>query len=178
MDWISFAQFTNDYIGPIESNLSIIEIVFVILIFFKISVGQKRRQRKVTNELRNQQGNRPAILVLDLNPRKNIRNDVERCRQLDPELAKISDNLVKEITWSREITPDDTVEIVKQLRQANSEFALEAVDQINFFFSGPSPVAALVGAEFVNSCPVRLYHYDASRSTYMNWGPIRHDIVA
>lgn len=46
-------------------------------------------------------------------------------------------------------------------------------DKIHLFYAGPFVMAAQIGTELKNGCPVILYHLDSSRTgQYANWGPL------
>lgn len=175
--WEVVSNFVNDRLSPIETLMSFVEFVIVIWIFVKVSMGQKRREKRIMGQLRQTQGVNPAILVVDLNPRKNIHLDVEKFRQADPELKVIPSERVKVIQRNKDLRPEDIPEVVKDVRKVIVELGNEAVGLIHLFYSGPSAVPAILGAELVNGCRVLLYQHQPGEGGYENWGPLRNAII-
>jgi len=169
-NWMSAAE-------PVDILISLISSVFIFATWWTVTVGRWRRERRVFRELKSNSGTRPAILILDLNPNKDIELDVERFRQTQPDLAAIPKERIRKISRIRDLKSEDMIGLVQDIRQAKADFARHSVDLIHFFYGGPIIVPTLVGAEFVNGCMVLLYQHLPGRGTYENWGPLRHDNV-
>lgn len=176
--WEKFCEIVNSDIAPLEAVISLIEFVFVVAIFSKVTLGQKLREKAVLKKLSSGVGGNAAILIVDLNPRKDIKLEVEHFRQNSPELNKIPKKLVKTIARKKQITPEDIPDIVMDLRKATAEFSGQAVDLIHLFYAGPTTVPSVIGAELVNGCRVLLYQHAAGEGGYENWGPLRHAFIS
>ncbi|MEI7843677.1 MAG: hypothetical protein WCI39_11690 [Gallionellaceae bacterium] len=72
------------------------------------------------------------------------------------------------------IDADSMPLLATRLRQVHNDIIHSGADVLYLFYGGPAIAAAMVGAEFSNSCQVMLYHHQ--QGDYYDWGPMRHQI--
>ncbi|MEA3278790.1 MAG: hypothetical protein U9Q81_26525 [Pseudomonadota bacterium] len=100
-----------------------------------------------------------------------MRASVERFRQTQPALKEIPDERLFCLSRSRNLAPDDLPSLHQELRDLAARILESGTDTLHYFHAGPACVAALVGAEFANSCRVMLYQHD--HGSYVNFGPLK-----
>ncbi|MEW5762653.1 MAG: SAVED domain-containing protein [Bacillota bacterium] len=66
--------------------------------------------------------------------------------------------------------PDDVVPLLERLRHQRVAIIRQGATAIHLFYAGPVAVAAMIGAELSNGCPVHVYHYNSGEGRYVNWG--------
>ncbi len=141
--------------------------------------GRKKRQRDYLKRAASQVGNRPGILVVDLLPSRNIEQAIDRFRQSNEQLKAIPKELVFKIDYSRPMSAKTMPDLANDLRKISGEALNHGVDVLHVFYAGPAIAAALVGAEFSNTCRVMLYHHNTndSENAYENWGLLKHQLI-
>lgn len=175
--WTNIVQFIMAWLDPVGVVLGLIIAVPVIWTWYEIAIGQKRRQRRWFKEVRQQPGQRPGILVIDLLEGKNVKAAIEKYRQQSPIMKAIPDDRVIYIRRQKRIKPGDMQKLAADIRKAAAQFMSSGTDTLHYFHAGPAVVAALVGAEFSNSSRVMLYQYHGGTASYENLGPLRVDIA-
>ncbi|MDD3652187.1 hypothetical protein [Immundisolibacter sp.] len=163
--------FIGDWLDPVATVLGLLSLVPIVWTWWDVTFGRRRRERALLQHIRRAPGERPAILIMDLLPGKNIRAAVENYRRAEPPLAAIPDERLVQIERDEFLTPDDMADLYRELRAAAARLLAAGTDCIHYFHAGPGIVAALVGAEFANGARVLLYQYEAG--TYRCFGPLR-----
>ena len=146
-------------LDPLGIIIGLILAIPVFWTWYQVVWGNRRRYRHYLQAIRTTPGNRPAILIIDLLPGRNIRAAVENyCQQ---------HNSLRDIPRARifYLQRDGlgTYEIDRfksDVRQQVGEMYAQGVDRIHYFHAGPGMAAAMVGAELGNGCPVLLYHHE------------------
>lgn len=169
--WEIFSNFVMAWLDPIGVVLGLLISIPIIWTWYEITFGRRRRERRWYREVKNKPGERPGILVVDLLPGKNVRTDVENCRQQSANLKAIPRDRIVTISRDKRITPEDIPKLTKDIRQASAQLMSSGVDTLHYYHAGPAMTAAIVGAEFANGCRVLLYQH--KQSGYENFGPLR-----
>ncbi len=163
--------FITDWLDPVGIVLGLIALVPIFWTWWDVVVGRRRRERRWFDGIRRQPGERPAILMVDLLPGKDVRASVENFRRRDDVLAAIPDERMVSIVREQPLTPADMPELHRELRAAAAHLLKAGADCIHYFHAGPAIAAALVGGEFANGARVMLYQHDGG--SYCNLGPLR-----
>lgn len=163
--------FIAAWLDPVGIVLGLIALVPIFWTWWDIVFGRRRRERRWFASIARAPGERPAILIVDLLPGKDVRAAVENFRRRDPTLAAIADERIVVITRGTALTPDDLPALHRELRAAAAQLLTAGTDCIHYFHAGPAIAAALVGAEFANGARVQLYQHEAG--SYRNFGPLR-----
>jgi hypothetical protein len=149
----------------------LLSLVPIVWTWWDVAFGQRRRERALLQHIRRAPGERPAILIVDLLPGRNVRAAVENYCRAQPPLAAIPDERLIQIERDRPLTPDDMPDLYRELRTAAKRLLQAGTDCIHYFHAGPAIAAALVGAEFANGARVLLYQHEGG--TYRCFGPLR-----
>jgi len=166
--------FIANWLDPIGVVLGLLALVPIVWTWWDVVFGRRRQERRWFADIRRQPGERPAILIVDLLPGKDVRAAVEQFRRQQPALAAIPDDRVITVRRDRSLTPDDMPELHRELRRAAAQLLRAGADCIHYFHAGPAIAAAVVGAEFANGARVHLYQHDQhDRGGYVNFGPLR-----
>lgn len=168
MSWQSINHFIMTWLDPIGVVTGLLMLIPVVWGWWAVTFG--RRRIAWHREIRNQPGNRAAILIIDLLPGKEIRQQVERFRQGENDLKGISEDRIFHLCRARQLTPDDMPGLQESLQETAAEIHAAGIDTLHCFFAGPAIAAALIGREFANACRVLLYQHD--HGTYLNYGPL------
>jgi hypothetical protein len=115
---------------------------------------------------------RPAILVVDLLPGKDVRAQVEHFMADNEALRQIPSDRRFYLDRQKPLTPDAMSDFVSELRQKAADIARAGCDTVHLFYAGPLAGAAIVGAEFANGACCLFYQHQQGR--YENFGPLRH----
>lgn len=169
--WQGISDFIMTWLDPIGVVLGLVIAVPVFWTWWEVTLGQRRRRRRLFRELRRNPGGRPAILILDLLPGRDVRPAVERFRQTDEALRAIPEGRVFCLSRDVPLAPEDMAVILEELRRVNARIVGEGVDVLHYFHAGPACTAALVGAELANSARVIIYQHD--HGNYVNFGPLK-----
>ena len=159
-------------LDPITVVVGLIIAVPVIWTWIDVVFGQPRRRRRWFREVRQQPGQRPAILILDLLTGRDIRLAVEHYRVGHDGLRDIPEDRIVTVSRSHRITADDMPDLSRDIRMAASTLIVAGVDTVHYFHAGPAAVAAVVGAELANAHRVMVYQHDPDG--YHNFGLLRH----
>ncbi|HJO34878.1 MAG TPA: hypothetical protein QF361_01515 [Gammaproteobacteria bacterium] len=163
--------FIADWLDPIGIVLGLAALVPIIWTWWDVVFGRRRRERRWFSELARRPGERPAILIVDLLPHKDVRAAVENFRRRDRVLAAIPNERIATIVRDDLLTPTDMPHLHGELRAAAATLLKTGTDCVHYFHAGPAVAAALVGAEFANGARVVLYQHDSG--SYGNFGPLR-----
>ena len=163
--------FIAAWLDPVGIVLGLVALVPIFWTWWDIVFGRRRRERRWFTEIARAPGERPAILIVDLLPGKDVRVAVENFRRQDPVLAAIPDGRIVAIEHDTALTPTAVPDLHRELRAAAAQLLKAGADCIHYFHAGPAFAAALVGAEFANGARVLLYQHEAG--SYRNFGPLR-----
>jgi hypothetical protein len=108
---------------------------------------------------------------VDLRSGIDVKSSVERFRQGREELRGIQPERIFCLARDKHLGPDDMPELHRELRDKARQIAAGGTDTLHYFHAGPACLAAIVGAEFANTCRVVLWQYGAGE--YVNFGPLR-----
>lgn len=161
----------TDWLDPVGIVLGLIALVPIFWTWWDVVFGRRRRERRWFAEIRRQPGERPALLIVDLLPGKEIRASVENYRLVQPALADIAEERIGIVRRDAALRPEDMPGLQEDLRIVAAQLLKAGADCIHCFYAGPAVAAALVGAEFANGARVLLYHHEGSG--YTNFGPLR-----
>ncbi|SEB09032.1 hypothetical protein SAMN05660964_03493 [Thiothrix caldifontis] len=151
----------NTILDPLGIVIGLILAIPVFWTWYQVVWGNRRRYRQYLQAIRTAPGNRPAILIIDLLPGRNIRAAVENYCQQHANLAAIPRERI--FYLQRDGLGVYQVDAFKaSVRQQVGEMYAQGVDRIHYFHAGPSMAAAMVGAELSNGCPVLLYHHEGN----------------
>ncbi len=87
--WQTISHFVMTWLDPIGVVIGLLVALPVIWTWWEVVFGEKRQRRRWFDEVRKKPGSRPAILIVDLLPGKDIVNSVERFRTSQPGLRNI-----------------------------------------------------------------------------------------
>ena len=172
LQWVHSAfQFIDPYFGVLATFP-------IVLTFWEIWFGRRRRHKRILRDIRSNPGSRPAALIVDILPGKEIHAQVENYLQSSDQLKAIPEDRVFRITasaigvTSSELTSENMIEFANKTRETAAEIYTAGTDVIHYFHSGPIPTVAIVGAALANGPLVRMYHW--RQGQYEDWGPLRH----
>ncbi len=166
-----FLVWLAETLDPINSLIGL--ATTLIAGFTAVMVWREgQRARYWWREIRSQPGHRPAILILDLLPERNVRAQVENFRQRQEALRNVPDDRVITIQRNTKLVPEHMPELQKEIRRKVGQLSDAGVDRVHVFLAAPQPAAATIGATLAN-VPTTLYHFDAELGTYVNYGPLR-----
>lgn len=163
--------FIAQWLDPLGIVLGLVTLVPIFWTWWDVVFGRRRRERRWFTELARRPGERPAILIVDLLPDKDIHAAVENFRRGDQVLAAIPNERIAFIVREQALTPADMPKLHRELREAAADLLKTGADCIHYFHAGPAIAAALVGAEFANGARVVLYQHHSG--SYGNFGPLR-----
>lgn len=167
-----FLDIINNVLDPIGIVLGILVSIPIVWTWWEVSFGARRRRRIVLEQMKQQPGSRPAILIVDLIPEKDVTSTMERYIQTRPDLRGIPNDRRFVITGAKALTPESMPAFVDDVRTRASEIVTAGVDVVHLFYAGPVIPPAIIGAEFANFGRVLLYQHQ--QGDYVNWGPLRH----
>lgn len=163
--------FIGDWLDPLGIVLGLAALVPIFWTWWDVVFGRRRRERRWFADISRHPGERPAILIVDLLPGKDVHAAVENFRRRDAALAAIPDQRMVSIVREQPLTPADLPGLHRELRAAAAQLIKAGADGIHYFHAGPAIAAALVGAEFANGARVLLYQHEGG--SYHNFGPLR-----
>jgi hypothetical protein len=167
----SLSEFIATYLDPIGIVLGLLITIPVVLTWWEVSFGRRRRERRWFREFSKRPGAYPAILIVDLRSGIDVKSSVERFRKGRDELRDIQPERVFTIVRDKHLGPADMPGLHRELRDKARQIAAAGTDTLHYFHAGPASLAAIVGAEFSNTCRVVLWQYGAG--DYINFGPLR-----
>ncbi len=166
-----FLVWLAETLDPINSLIGL--ATTLIAGFTAVMVWREgRRARHWWQEIRSRPGRRPAILILDLLPERNVRAQVENFRQQHEVLRKVPDDRIITIGRDAKLMPEHMPQLQKEIRRKVGLLSDAGVDRVHVFLAAPQPAAAIAGGVLAN-VPATLYHFDAELGTYVNYGPLR-----
>jgi len=171
--WQTFTDFVMTWLDPVSVVIGLVVTLPVFWTWYEVVLGERRRRWRWFRQLRNNPGQRPALLIVDLLPDKNVHAAVELYRRRHPELANIPGDRVVIVRRDKRLTPDDMPPLHKELRKAAAKIVAAGADTVHYFHAGPAIAAALVGAELANTVKVCLYHHEPNNNGYRNYGPLK-----
>jgi len=161
-----------DVIDKVSQLVGILTIVPAFLAWFGVKNIQRQR-RQLVRQLQTEPGSRPALLIVSID--KPIRSQVEAWRQQQEGLKGIPEERVFDLSWDRRLDFTELDDFIVEFRKVRARVMQAGVTKIHLFYAGPVVVAALIGAELSNGCPVILYHMEKhgqGAGEYVNWGPL------
>lgn len=159
-----------DAIDKTSQLIGILTIVPAVAAFLGVRSLQRQR-RQIIQQLQATPGSRPALLIVSVN--KPITLQVEAWRRQQEHLRDIPEERVFKLEWDKHLGAEDLDDFLARFREKRAEIMRTGADKIHLFYGGPVVVAAQIGAELKNGCPVILYHLDSSGTgQYANWGPL------
>jgi hypothetical protein len=165
-------SFIATWLDPASVIVSLVLAVPVFWTWYDVVIGRHRRARQWFRQVSRDPGQRPAILIVDLLPGKDMRAQVQHYIAGCPELASIPEDRRFYLTRDTPLTPDDLPDLVRELRAKAADIARAGCDTVHCFYAGPVTFAAVIGAEFANGA--RLLFYQHHQGSYANWGPVRY----
>ncbi len=168
----TLTQWIFTILDPIGVVIGLILAVPVIWTWIDVVFGQPRRRRRWFREVRQQPGQRPAILIMDLLTGRDIRLAVEHYRTAHEVLKDIPEDRILSVSRSHRLSADDMPDLSRDVRMAASRLVAAGADTVHYFHAGPAAVAAIVGAELANAHRVIVYQHDPDG--YHNFGLLRH----
>lgn len=164
-------SFIMDWLDPVGVVVGLVVAFPVFWTWYEVVFGQRRRQRRWYQEVRRRSGERPAILIVDLLPEKDIRAGVQRYCSGREALKDVPTDRIIRVARDHRLRPDDMPGLYADIRKAAGTLIATGADVIHFFYAGPTVVAALVGAELANSARVLVYQH--GQEGYECFGPLR-----
>jgi hypothetical protein len=163
----------SNWLDPIGVVLGLFALVPIYWTWWDVVWGRRRRQHRWLREARREPGARPAILVIDLLPGKDVRAQVEHFVADNEALREIPPDRRFYLGRQEALSPDAVTDFVSELRQkAAADIARAGCDTVHLFYAGPLAGAAIVGAEFANGARCLFYQHQQGR--YENYGPLRY----
>lgn len=169
---MDFRLFISDWLDPLGVVIGLALAVPIFWTWYEVVLGSRRRHRRWLREARRHPGTRPALLVVDLLPGRDVHAQVARHVRGDPALAAIPADRQFHVRRDTRLTVDDLPGLAHELRRVARDIGLAGCDTVHCFYAGPSMAAALIGAEFANG--MRCLFYQNQEGRYENWGPVRH----
>jgi len=163
-------DFIHNTLDPLGILVGLILAVPVFSTWYQVVWGNQRRYRQYLRTIRATPGNRPAILIVDLLPERNIRAAVENyCGQS----AALRDIPRERMFYLQRdgLGIYQLDDFKAAIRRQVGEMYAQGVDRIHYFHAGPAMAAAMVGAELGNGCPVLLYHHEGQG--YQSFGLLK-----
>ena len=106
------------WLDPIGIMLGLVALVPIFWTWWDVVFGRRRRERRWFAEISRRPGERPAILIVDLLPGKDVHAAVENFRRRDAALAAIPDERICSIVREQPLTPADLPALHRELRAA------------------------------------------------------------
>jgi len=175
---IDFWQHIHSYVQAIDPYFGVVALIPILLTFWEVWFGRRRRHKKWFAEVRQASGPRPAILIVDILPGREIVAQVENHRRGTEGLQKIPDDRVFRIdaaslgVTSPELSSEVMIAFANKVHETAADIYRAGTGVIHYFHSGPLPTVAVVAAALANGPRVLMYHW--RQGHYESWGPIRH----
>ena len=167
----NFLIWLADLLDPINSLIGLATTIIAGFTGFLVW-RESRRHRRWWQEIRQQPGKRPAILVLDLLPGVNTRAQVENFRQQQEHLRDIPDDRIAVVERQEKLLPEHMPDLQRELHEKVNLLKAAGADRIHLFLAAPQPATAVAGAILASSATT-LYHHDRELGTYVNYGQLR-----
>jgi hypothetical protein len=159
------------YLSQISTVVGLLISIPVFWTWWQVVFGEQRRRRRQLMEVRQNPGNRPGVLIVDLLEHHGVRAGVEAHLASDENLKSVPKDRIVMVKRDRSLRPDDTLAFVEDLRNAVHKLADAGVDVIHVFCAGPVVSAMMVGAVLANGKRVTTYQYHDGH--YYNFGPLQ-----
>jgi hypothetical protein len=169
----TITAFVMKWLDPVGVVIGLLIAIPVFWTWYEIIFGYRRRQRKWRREASQQNGVRPAILIVDLLTGKDIRTSIEHARQQHEALRDIPGDRIIYIDIQERIGIDNMPTLANKLRRACADLIAMGADTIYLFYAGPTGVATIVGAELANTARVLVYQHE--KGGYTNIGPLQEE---
>lgn len=173
MAWMNWL--IDEVLNRIGIVVGLITLFPIFWTWWEVTLGRRRRHRRWFREAQETPGLRPAVLVVDLLEKGDIRTGVENYRRSSHALKDIPDDRVFALSRTVHLDSGDMPGLVAEVRRVAADVIRAGTDTLHLFYAGPVVPMAFMGAEFGNICRVILYHHDKTTGRYENWGPLRHD---
>jgi hypothetical protein len=168
---MSLLDFITDVLGPISIVVGLVTAIPIFWTWWQVVFGERRRLRRWHREAREHMGLRPAILIVDLLPGKNITAQAQHFIAQHEALKTIPQDRHFILGRDQPLTPDAMPDFLTALRDVAARISHAGCDTIHCFYAGPVVAAACVGAEFANGA--RLHLYQHQNGAYLDFGPLR-----
>lgn len=138
--------------------------------WWRVTYGERRRQRKWHREVTKQPGDRPGALVIDF--KQGIVTNVKHylVKAADPNLRNIPENRFLVIHHHKALTLDNIQDFALKVQGQVALLRQAGVDTIHLFYAGPIGGALIVGAELSNGPRVLVYQFE--QGGYVPFGPL------
>jgi len=170
MGWL---ELFNNWVSPIETIFGLITSLAVFWTWWEVIFGMEKRRRLIFERARKQHGSNPSILIVDLLANKEADAKIENYCANTEALKNIPKERIFKISRMEWLKPDDAPGLVNELRENAASIIKIGTDTVHLFYAGPVAPVAIIGAEFANICNLIIYQHN--KTTYENWGPIKHD---
>ncbi len=170
--WQAISDFVMTWLDPVSVVLGLIVTLPVFWTWHAVVFGERRRRQRWFRQIQKQPGQRPALLIVDLLPGREVRAAVEVFRQTDKHLRQIPDDRIFTLTRSQILRPEDMPDLHEDIRRLAGKMLASGADRVHYYHAGPSVAAALVGAELANTFRVILYQHQPGEG-YRNFGPLK-----
>jgi hypothetical protein len=157
-------------LSVIASVVGIITAIPIFWTWYEVTFGRTRRHKAQLQQIMQAPGSRPAILIVDLLPGKDVKAQVMNYVKSRPELAGIPAERTFHIGTEKPMSPEEVPAFVDRLRTVSADIVRAGTDCVHLFYAGPIVAMAHVGVEFKRGCKVLLYHHE--HGTYVPWSPL------
>jgi hypothetical protein len=168
---VAVVEFINQWLAPAGVVLGLITAVPIFWTWWQVVFGEPRRLRRWHREAREHIGLRPAILIIDLLPGRNIAAQAQHFIAQHEALKHIPKDRHFSLERDKPLTPEAMPDLLTELRAVSARISHAGCDTIHCFYAGPVAAAACIGAEFANGA--RLHLYQHQNGTYTDYGPLR-----
>ena len=167
------SELINEWLSAPANIIQIITFIPILWTFHSFVWGKKSRHKKWFAEARENTGQRPSVLIVDLLIGKDVRAQVEHFLASDEKLKSIPKERIFNIKHTDKLIVDNMPALHREIIEVASEIIHAGTDVLHVFMAGPVSAAAMVGAEFSNAgCQVNLYQNENGK--YVNFGPLKH----
>ncbi len=171
--WVSMMEAVSDfvmtYLDPIGVVMGIV-VAFPVFRTWALVGREYRHRRRWFREVRKKPGRRPAILIVDLLPAREVRQQVENWRRGHRALADIPDDRIFELRRDGWLQSEDLPSLHEDIGRQLGRVASAGCDTLHLFYAGPVAPALVLGARLANGPRVLLYQHHAGE--YMPFGPL------
>lgn len=168
---MNIGQWINSNLGPISVITGIVAFIPILITAWQVTLGESRRRRKWFKETIKDLGETPAVLIIDLFEKAEIRTNVEQF--LGREKIKVDKSRVFEIIRNKWLKPEDMPDIAQEIHDNVANIIRAGTDVVHVFYAGPVMPPMLIGVQLV-TCRALLYQWDKNNSTFVCWGPLHY----
>ena len=152
-------DFINNTLGPISIVVGLVVTIPIFWTWWQVVFGERRRLRRWHREAREDMGLRPAILIIDLLPGKNIAAQAQHFIAQHEALKSVPQDRHFYLGRDKPLTPEVMPDFLTQLREIAARISHAGCDAVHCIYAGPVSAAACVGAEFANSAHFHFYQH-------------------